>query len=109
MILFPLQEAELLDRYSVLLIKQEHGLSVSMEIESFMDSVGDRLSDAMESGEFSALHATNKTIFDLVEKARSDECSASEVVLANDARHTAKTALQKRWFDTELIEIKTGS
>lgn len=108
MILFPLQEAELLDRYSVLLIKQAHGLNVALEMSSFMNSVGDRLNNAMASSEFVTLSEINKEIFDLVEKARRDECRASAVASANDARYLAKAALQKKWFGAPLVESKTG-
>jgi len=108
MILFPLQEAELLDRYSVLMVKDEHGLDVRGDILAFALVVGDKLSDAMESDEFRDLIAINRTIFSLVEKARKDECLASDVASANDSRYLAKAAIQKRWFKTKLGETKTG-
>lgn len=107
MILFPLQEAELCDRYSILLIKQERGLNVGAEIQSFKASVGDHLNEAIASLEFRDLLEINRQIFDLVEKARRNECRASDVAFSNDRRYVVKNSLQKIWFKTPLVETKT--
>jgi hypothetical protein len=61
------------------------------------------------SVEYERLKIANKRVFDFVEDARHNiEGLAKETDDANLARHFCKGALQKKFFNSEQVEIKTN-
>lgn len=50
----------------------------------------------------------NNEVFDLVDKVKSGKCSGKDVDNGNFMRYKAKQAFQKKFFTTELKEVKIG-
>ena len=48
----------------------------------------------------------NQRVFDLIDESKNDTGLAKLTDDANYDRHVAKMAFQKRFFDTELTEVK---
>lgn len=64
--------------------------------------------EVIRSPEYRALLMANEDLFDGVEKVRhGDGMSAKDFDNLNQARHRAKQALQKRFWNNELTEVKT--
>jgi hypothetical protein len=68
----------------------------------------DLLSTILESTEFEELCEANRETFRLVDLAKEDKVKASDVDKANYKRYLKKIALQKKFFNTDVKETKTG-
>jgi len=65
--------------------------------------------EILGSSEYKKLYDANNAVFDLVDKAKTNSCKASDVDLGNYERCKARKALQDRFFPGHLItETKTG-
>jgi len=101
---------------AILSVKQARlNLSV-VPLISFADDLCNQMGGAFSdtyirvilSPEYEALYQANLALFDGVEKVRHGEgMSAKEFDDLNQARHRAKQALQKRFWNNELTEVKT--
>lgn len=60
------------------------------------------------SDEYKECYEANRITFDAVDKAKNDLVQASFVDRANYKRHIAKQKLQKKFFNSDLTEIKIG-
>lgn len=112
MILLPVDEAAAFDALSILWVKKEKGLAVEVETKQIEDAiqkaVGPKLyTEVTRSPEFGSLLILNGRIFDLVEQAHQNTVSAKEVAEVNDWRYTTKRDLQRRFFNTALVETKS--
>jgi len=68
----------------------------------------DKMNIIINSKEYLDLLNTNQKVFDLVDKAQKDNGLAKEVDTANYQRYIVKTNLQKKFFNTNITEIKLG-
>ena len=62
----------------------------------------------LNSDEYSQLVNENRKTFDVVDKAKTDDCLASDVDRANYGRYLSKGKLQMKFFNRTLTETKTG-
>lgn len=60
------------------------------------------------SEEYKECLKANMMTFQAVDKAKTDEVPASHVDRCNFQRHSAKQALQKKFFNNDLTELKIG-
>lgn len=61
----------------------------------------------IQSQEYNNCVTVNLKCFDIVEAARYGTVSSKEVDDVNMERYNAKVALQKKFFDSEVIEVKS--
>jgi hypothetical protein len=114
MIYLPVDESYAFDYLAILMTKAANGLEVQADLAQvtfvLKNQIGDQaFSDVLESSEFNQLCYANNVTFEMVEKAMSDKCKASDVDRSNQARMAAKAALQKRFFyDHPMQELKTA-
>lgn len=67
-----------------------------------------KFNEVIQSVEYQTLFEANLALFDGVEKVRhGNGMSAKDFDDLNQARHRAKQALQKRFWNNELTEVKT--
>jgi len=109
-------EAAAWDMLAILTIKLQRLSRKKSVEESFFRLVGEIETalgpkdyiHILYSNEYVALCDANEALFDGVEKVRHGEgMSAKEFDDLNQARHRAKQALQKRFWNNELTEVKT--
>ncbi len=62
----------------------------------------------VESKDYMNLYDCNKKIFKLVDDAKEDLVTASEVDNANYERFVLKKALQEKFFGSQIKEVKVG-
>jgi len=62
----------------------------------------------IKSQEYLSLVSANERVFDLVEKAKQSEGLAHEMDRSNYDRYIHKISLQKKFFQTEISEVKIG-
>ena len=80
---------------------------LSLQLNSSNDKK--KMREMMSSDEYLELYDRNKEVFDLVDRAKEDEVSASNVDEANYFRYLAKVKFQAKFFgDETLQEIKIG-
>ena len=76
-------------------------------IEEVVDQIGkDKYQEIISSTEYEQMVEANQKVFELIDKSKFDDGLAKITDDANYERHIAKMALQKRFFDTELTEVK---
>jgi hypothetical protein len=68
----------------------------------------DFFNKVINSEEYKECYEANRITFDAVDKAKNDLVPASYVDRANYKRHSAKQKLQRRFFNSDLTEIKIG-
>jgi hypothetical protein len=106
-------EAYAFDYYSIFHLKydENHIPKSSIEIISkkITEQIGSTLfTEIINSQEYKNLYEANKKTFDAVDKAKTNQVTAQYVDQCNYGRMIAKKDLQKRFFNTELIEKKIG-
>lgn len=112
MIDLPVSEAYAFDHLAILYVKQEHGIIDhdyrDAVIWAMRKDIGDSTYvEALNSSLFYDLLKANREVWELVDRASTDECLASEVDAANQRRYAAKKALQERfWPSNPLTEVK---
>jgi len=62
----------------------------------------------MNSKEYENMIKANELTFDAVDKAKNNEVTAQHVDYCNYQRHTAKQNFQKKFFTSDLSELKIG-
>ena len=67
-----------------------------------------KLQEILASDEYQNLYESNLFVFNLVEKVKSDNGLARDVDLGNYDRFLKKAELQKKFFETDLTEVKIG-
>ena len=113
MIKISVDEAYAFDYMSILYIKLEKYDSVKNIINiiknELINQLGvDKFNDIMASEEYKNLKNSNKTTFDAVNKAKTDEVLASFVDSCNYERMICKKKLQDKFFNNKLSELKIG-
>jgi hypothetical protein len=113
MINYPLSEAEIFDRFAILMQKSRIGLAVQEEMRLIMsvltkDLGQEIVEEILASEEYRNLYNINKLIFNLVDLSRKNDTTAKEVADANDKRFLYKKALQEKFFGktSEFLERK---
>ena len=62
----------------------------------------------MHSKEYENMIKANELTFDAVDKAKNNEVTAQRVDYCNYQRHVAKQNFQKKFFTSDLSELKIG-
>ena len=62
----------------------------------------------INSEEYNDMIKANKLTFDAVDKAKNNEVTAQYVDYCNYQRHAAKQNFQKKFFTSDLSELKMG-
>ena len=62
----------------------------------------------INSKEYENMIKANELTFDAVDKAKNNEVTAQHVDYCNYQRHTAKQNFQKKFFTSDLSELKIG-
>ena len=62
----------------------------------------------MHSKEYEKMIKANELTFDAVDKAKNNEVTAQHVDYCNYQRHIAKQNFQKKFFTSDLSELKIG-
>ena len=116
MLKISLDEAYVFDMLSVfdVKIKKLTGEKLLLTLEKYadmanevVDQIGaDKYNDITLSVEFKSMIDANLKVFELIDESKNDTGLAKITDDANYERHIAKMALQKRFFDTELTEVK---
>lgn len=76
-------------------------------IEEIVDQIGqDKYNQIVSSAEYKKMIDANHEVFDLIDQSKFDDGLAKVTDNANYERHIAKMALQNRFFETELTEVK---
>jgi hypothetical protein len=111
-----LDEAYVFDMLSVfdVKIKNLDGEKLAKTIEKYSDmreevieQIGeDKYREITSSLEYQKMVYANQRVFELIDDSKNDTGLAKITDDANYERHIAKMALQKRFFDTELTEVK---
>lgn len=112
MINLQVDECFAFDYLSILEIKnsfsKNHKESYLNCCNNLKQQLGDKFSIIINSKEYKNLLFANNKTFDAVEKARyGGDITAKEVDDCNMERYHAKVALQKEFFNGEIVERKT--
>ncbi len=76
-------------------------------IEEVVEQIGqDKYNQIISSIEYQQMIKANQKVFELIDQSKFDDGLAKVTDDANYDRHIAKIALQKRFFDSELTEVK---
>jgi len=116
MLRISVDEAYVFDMLSVFDVKLRnlHGEKLLKTIEKYSDmkeevveQIGkDKYDQIVSSLEYQKMVYANQRVFDLIDESKNDTGLAKLTDDANYDRHVAKMALQKRFFETELTEVK---
>lgn len=75
--------------------------------EEVIDQIGkDKYDQIVSSLEYQKMVYANQRVFELIDESKNDTGLAKITDDANYERHVAKMALQNRFFETELTEVK---
>lgn len=90
--------------------KRQQNLQNIKELsDELIEQIGElKFNEVIESEEYIKLYIANMDTFEMVDKAKTDEVPASAVDYANHQRYLCKSEIQKRFFNTNLSETKTG-
>jgi len=116
MLRISLDEAYVFDMLSVFDVKLRNlsGEKLAKTIEKYADmkeeveeQIGlDKYNQIVSSREYQQMIFANERVFQLIDESKNDTGLAKVTDDANYERHIAKMALQKRFFDGELTEVK---
>ena len=113
MILLQTDEAYAFDYLSILEIKKqksssaiEHWLKCYVHLQKQFDS--EKWSSIIYSEEYKNMIKANELTFNAVNKAKNNEVTAQYVDHCNYQRYIAKQNFQKRFFNSNLSELKIG-
>jgi hypothetical protein len=116
MLKISLDEAYVFDMLSVfdVKIKKLDGEKLVKTIEKMSDMIEEVIEQMSEekygkiisSLEYQKMVEANLRVFDLIDQSKHDTGLAKITDDANYDRHIAKMAFQKRFFDSELTEVK---
>jgi len=116
MINIEVDESYAFDYLSILQIKSELDLQNTVKLDNYINclkALRNQLDENLflsiiGSQEYKACHTANLETFKAVDQAKDDSVPASFVDRANYKRHIAKQGLQKKFFNSDLTEIKIG-
>jgi hypothetical protein len=116
MLKISLDEAYVFDMLSVfdVKIKKLTGEKLLTTLEKYADMAKevtdqlgvDKYNQITLSDEFKSMVDANMKVFELIDESKNDTGLAKLTDDANYERHIAKMALQKKFFDSELTEVK---
>lgn len=113
MILLQVDEAYAFDYLSILEVKKQKSSSAIetwskcyIHLQTQFDS--EKWFFMVNSEEYKNMIEANKLTFDAVDKAKNNEVTAQYVDHCNYQRHAAKQNFQKRFFNSNLSELKIG-
>lgn len=116
MLKISLDEAYVFDMLSVFDVKiinlSDEKLAKTLEkmsvmVKEVIDQIGeDKYQEIIASDEYDKMVEANQKVFELIDQSKFDDGLAKITDDANYDRHIAKMALQKRFFDSELTEVK---
>jgi biotin operon repressor len=116
MLKISLDEAYVFDMLSVfdVKIKNLSGEKLAKTLEKMSDMIEevikqigkDKYNFIISSNEYEKMVDANQKVFELIDQSKFDNGLAKITDDANYDRHIAKMALQKRFFDKELTEVK---
>jgi len=79
----------------------------SIMVEEVIDEIGkNKYEQIIISEEYLAMVKANSRVFELIDESKNDTGLAKITDDANYDRHIAKMALQNRFFENELTEVK---
>lgn len=82
-------------------------LAMSDLIEEIIEQLGqEKYNDIIASQEYLEMVQANKKVFDLVDIVKNDNGLAKETDNANHERYLKKIALQNKFFNNDLREVK---
>lgn len=116
MINIQVDESYAFDYLSILQIKSELDIESVVKLDNYINclkflrnQMDEKLFlSIMDSDEYRACCSANLETFKAVDHAKDDSVTASFVDRANYKRHIAKQNLQKKFFNSDLTEIKIG-
>ena len=116
MIKISLDEAYVFDMLSVLDVKLKKLSDEKLEVTKYKYNLlkqeilsqinEEKFFQIISSLEYQNMIEANQYVFDLVDLSKNDDGLAKITDNANFERHIAKMALQKRFFDSDLTEVK---
>lgn len=116
MLKISLDEAYVFDMLSVFDVKMKNldGEKLLKTIEKYSDMVEEvveqigkeKFDQISQSLEYQKMVFANQKVFELIDESKNDTGLAKITDDANYERHIAKMALQKRFFNSELTEVK---
>lgn len=117
MIKISLDEAYVFDILSILDLKTTKNSDpeiVSKNLKNYLNlsdeiisQIGlEKYNEIINSEEYKNLFTQNSRTFDLVDESRNDTGLAKIVLEANNVRFDCKNALQRKFFNVELSEVK---
>jgi len=113
MISIEVDEAYAFDYLSILEVKKQKSSSAIeawskcyVHLQTQFDS--ERWFLMINSKEYKNMIKTNQLTFDAVDKAKNNEVTAQHVDYCNYQRHIAKQNFQKKFFTSDLSELKIG-
>lgn len=113
MLSISLDEGAVFDILSINIVKFQRNPNnvVADAMEYMVDEIKSQIGiqkfiEVTESEEFKELIRINGVVFDLIDKAQKGDGFAREVQDGNFKRYTQKTLLQKKFFNTNVTEIK---
>lgn len=116
MIKISLDEAYVFDMLSVLDVKLKKLSDEKLEVTKYKYNLlkqeilsqidEEKFFQIISSLEYQKMIEANQYVFDLVDLSKNDDGLAKITDNANFERHIAKMALQKRFFDSDLTEVK---
>lgn len=113
MIFLQVDEAYAFDYLSILEVKKKKNSLITnawskcyVNLQIQFDS--DKWFLIINSKEYADMVAANELTFNAVDKAKNNEVTAQYVDYCNYQRHIAKESFQKKFFNTNLSELKIG-
>lgn len=116
MLKITVDEAEVFDRLAILTCKMarvRNGAELDalssqykLLLSEVVSQVGDAALNFMQTDDYRSLINLHSDIFSVVELASRNQCSASAVHEMNMLRHRMKREIQKKYFNSQLQEIK---
>jgi hypothetical protein len=113
MIFIEVDEAYAFDYLSILQVKKQKSSSAIetwsrcyLNLQTQFDS--EKWFLMINSEEYENMIKANLLTFDAVDKAKNNEVTAQHVDYCNYQRHTAKQNFQKKFFTSDLSELKIG-
>ena len=116
MLKISLDEAYVFDMLSVfdVKIKKLTGEKLLLTLEKYADMAkevieqigAEKYNEITLSDEFKKMIDANMKVFELIDESKNDNGLAKITDDANYERHIAKMALQKKFFESDLTEVK---
>lgn len=115
MLTIKVDEAEVFDRLSILLVKSKKNPSIknSQNYHSLANEIKEqigleKMQEVLNSQVFWNLWEANEKVFNGVDLAKMDLIASSELDARNYKRFLFKQELQRKFFNGELNEVKLG-